>query len=227
MIAINPDDIQSIDILKDASAAAIYGSRAANGVVLITTKRGIQNEKPQLNLKYFTNFDTQIENFSILNANEFRNVMMDAAINTLKVDPTNETALSIKEGTILKLSVRGGSSRLKYFTSFGMSFQNGVLKGDDLKRYTGRINLDWDVTSVLKFGTNVSLAYTDQSQEGQGLWQIKQFRPDVPVYAEDGSYYKIGTTDNPVAKTKITNRNDVYRFNGTVFRDFVFVQLSL
>ena len=97
----------------------------------------------------FTNFDTQIENFSILNANEFRNVMMDAAINTLKVDPTNETALSIKEGTILKdadtdwykllsqkastnsveLSVRGGSSRLKYFTSFGMSFQNGVLKG--------------------------------------------------------------------------------------------------
>lgn len=56
MIAINPDDIQSIDILKDASAAAIYGSRAANGVVLITTKRGIQNEKPQLNLKYFTNF---------------------------------------------------------------------------------------------------------------------------------------------------------------------------
>ena len=102
MIAINPDDIQSIDILKDASAAAIYGSRAANGVVLITTKRGIQNEKPQLNLKYFTNFDTQIENFSILNANEFRNVMMDAAINTLKVDPTNETALSIKEVTILK-----------------------------------------------------------------------------------------------------------------------------
>ena len=204
---------------------------------MITTKRGIQNEKPQLNLKYFTNFDTQIENFSILNANEFRNVMMDAAINTLKVDPTNETALSIKEGTILKdadtdwykllsqkastnsveLSVRGGSSRLKYFTSFGMSFQNGVLKGDDLKRYTGRINLDWDVTSVLKFGTNVSLAYTDQSQEGQGLWQIKQFRPDVPVYAEDGSYYKIGTTDNPVVKTKITNRNDVYRFNGTVF----------
>ena len=149
MIAINPDDIQSIDILKDASAAAIYGSRAANGVVLITTKRGIQNEKPQLNLKYFTNFDTQIENFSILNANEFRNVMMDAAINTLKVDPTNETALSIKEGTILKdadtdwykllsqkastnsveLSVRGGSSRLKYFTSFGMSFQNGIPGG--------------------------------------------------------------------------------------------------
>ena len=234
---INPNDIESMEILKDASATAIYGQRGANGVVLITTKRGIQNEKPQLNLKYFTNFDTQIENFSILNANEFRNVMMDAAINTLKVDPTNETALSIKEGTILKdadtdwykllsqkastnsveLSVRGGSSRLKYFTSFGMSFQNGVLKGDDLKRYTGRINLDWDVTSVLKFGTNVSLAYTDQSQEGQGLWQIKQFRPDVPVYAEDGSYYKIGTTDNPVAKTKITNRNDVYRFNGTVF----------
>lgn len=237
MVTINPDDIQSVDILKDASAAAIYGSRAANGVVLITTKRGVLSEKPQLDLKYFTNFDTQIENFSILNADQFWGVMMGAAINTLKVDPTNETALSIKEGTILKnahtdwykllsqkaytntveLSVRGGSSKLKYFTSFGMSFQNGVLKGDDLKRYTGRINLDWDVTSVLKFGTNISLAYTDQSQEGQGLWQIKQFRPDVPVYAEDGSYYKIGTTDNPVAKTQITNKMDAYRLNGTIF----------
>lgn len=237
MIAINPDDIQSIDILKDASAAAIYGSRAANGVVLVTTKRGIQSEKPQMSFKYFTNFDTQIENFSILNADQFRDVIMTAAINTLKVDPTNKTALSIKEGTILRddntdwykllsqkattnsveLSVRGGSSRLKYFTSFGLSFQNGVLKGDDLKRYTGRINLDWDVTSAVKFGTNISLAYTDQAQEGQGLWQIKQFRPDIPVYAEDGSYYKIGTTDNPVAKTKITNTSDAYRFNGTVF----------
>lgn len=237
MVAINPDDIQSVDILKDASAAAIYGSRAANGVVLITTKRGIQSEKPQFNLKYFTNFDTQIENFSILNADQFRQVMMDAAVNTLKVDPTNKTALSIQEGTILRdastdwykllsqkaytnsveLSVRGGSPKLKYFTSFGMSFQNGVLKGDDLKRYTGRVNLDWDVTSVFKFGTNISLAYTDQSLEGQGLWQIKQFRPDIPVYAEDGSYYKIGTTDNPVAKTKITNKSDVYRLNGTVF----------
>lgn len=102
MIAINPDDIQSIDILKDASAAAIYGSRAANGVVLVTTKRGVQSEKPQLNFKYFTNFDTQIENFSILNADQFRDVIMTAAINTLKVDPTNKTALSIKEGTILR-----------------------------------------------------------------------------------------------------------------------------
>lgn len=237
MIAINPDDIQSVDILKDASAAAIYGSRAANGVVLITTKRGVQSEKPQLGIKYFTNFDTQIENFSILNADQFREVIMNAAVNTLKVDPTNKTAQSIKDGTILKdadtdwykllsqkaytnnveFSVRGGSSVLKYFTSFGMSFQNGVLKGDHLKRYTGRVNLDWDITPMVKFGTNLSLAYTDQAREGQGLWQIKQFRPDIPVYAEDGSYYKIGTTDNPVAKTQITNTNDLYRFNGTVF----------
>ena len=237
MIAINPDDIQSVEILKDASAAAIYGSRAANGVVLITTKRGVQSEKPQLGIKYFTNFDTQIENFSILNADQFREVIMNAAVNTLKVDPTNKTAQSIKDGTILKdadtdwykllsqkaytnnveFSVRGGSSVLKYFTSFGMSFQNGVLKGDHLKRYTGRVNLDWDITPMVKFGTNLSLAYTDQAREGQGLWQIKQFRPDIPVYAEDGSYYKIGTTDNPVAKTQITNTNDLYRFNGTVF----------
>ena len=222
-------------------------------MVLITTKRGIQNEKPQLNLKYFTNFDTQIENFSILNANEFRNVMMDAAINTLKVDPTNETALSIKEGTILKdadtdwykllsqkastnsveLSVRGGSSRLKYFTSFGMSFQNGVLKGDDLKRYTGRINLDWDVTSVLKFGTNVSWRIPINPRKDKGCGRSNSFvrmsrvmQRTVVIIRSVRQIIRWPKRRLPTG-TMFIGLMGRYSGRPRLFRDFVFVQLSL
>ncbi len=238
MIAINPSDIQSMDILKDASAAAIYGSRAANGVVLITTKRGRLTTKPQLSLHHYTNVDTEIDNFSILSADRYREIMREAAKNTLTVDPGNELAEGILNGEKLmnentdwyallsqtavtnntELSVRGGSDKVRYFASLGMTLQDGVLKGDDLQRYSGRLNFDWDVTQRLKFGTNISMSYTQRNLAGQGLWQIRQFRPDVPVYDENGDYYKIGgNTDNPVAKTTITNKLDDYRFAGTFF----------
>lgn len=238
MIAINPSDIQSMDILKDASAAAIYGSRAANGVVLITTKRGRLSSKPQLGIHHYTGVDTEIKNFSILSGDEYRALMRQAAKNTLTVDPGNELAEGILNGDKLmnentdwyallsqtavtnntELSVRGGTDKVRYFASLGMTTQDGVLKGDDLKRYSGRLNFDWDVTDRLKFGTNISLAYTSRNMAGQGLWQIRQFRPDVPVYDENGDYYKIGgNTDNPVAKTTITNKTDDYRFTGTFF----------
>lgn len=245
MIAINPSDIQSMDILKDASAAAIYGSRAANGVVLITTKRGRISTKPQLSVHHYTSVDTEIKNFSILSADEYRALIRQAAKNTLTVDPNDELAQDILNGGKLmdentdwysllsqtavtnntELSVRGGTDKVRYFASLGMTTQDGVLKGDDLQRYSGRLNFDWDVTERLKFGTNINLSYTSQNKAGQGLWQIRQFRPDVPVYDENGDYYKIGgNTDNPVAQTTIKNKTDDYRFTGTFFGELELVK---
>lgn len=245
MISLNPSDIQSMDILKDASAAAIYGSRAANGVVLITTKRGRVTDKPQLNIHHYTSIEKEIENFRILSADEFRNVVRNAARNTLLVDPANTSAQDILDGKELmehntnwydqlsqlaitnntELSVRGGSNKVRYFVSLGLTTQDGVLKGDDLSRYSGRMNFDWDVTKALKFGTNINVSYTQQNKAGQGLWQIRQFRPDVPVYDENGEYYKIGsTTDNPVAKTKITDKYDDYRLTGTIFGELELIE---
>lgn len=238
MISINPSDIQSMDILKDASASAIYGSRAANGVVLITTKRGRMSPKPQLNIHHYTNIDTEIKNFSLLSADDYRALMRQAARNTLTVDPSNELAEGILNGEKLmdantdwyallsqtavtnntELSVRGGTDKVRYFASLGMTLQEGVLKGDDMQRYSGRLNFDWDITNRFKFGTNINLSYMQRNLAGQGLWQIRQFRPDVPVYDANGEFYKPGgNTDNPVAKTTITNKLDDYRFTGTFF----------
>lgn len=244
MVSLNPNDIESMDILKDASAAAIYGSRAANGVIIITTKRGRKSEKPILNLQHYTSIDREINNFDILSADDYRRVMKTAAENTLLVDPTNKTALGILDGSKLmghntdwydllsqtaitnntELSVRGGAENIRYFVSLGVLTQDGVLKGDNMTRYSGRLNLDWDVTKALKFGTNLNLSYMDQKMSGEGLWKIKQFRPDVPVYDENGDYYKIGTTDNPVALTEKKNKSENFRFVGTMFGELELIR---
>lgn len=231
MSAISPQDIQSMDVLKDASAAAIYGSRGANGVVIVTTKRG-KSGKPDLNVSYAFSVDSRINNFSTLNGDEFREFVRYIAEQTLKVDASNTTAKSIlAEGsTVLKdgntdwykelkrpshrhdlnLSVRGGGERSNYYISLGVLDYQGMVEHDDFTRYTGRINLDYDITDFLKFGTSTTLGYTDVSSPGTSLYTAVGFRPDFPIYNEDGSYYKEGTSYNPVASNNAKSYKDNY-----------------
>ena len=149
MSAISPSDIQSMDVLKDASAAAIYGSRGANGVVIVTTKRG-KSGKPDLNVNYAFSVDSRINNFSTLDGDEFREYVRYVAEQTLKVDPSNKTANSIlKEGSTdlksgntdwykelkrpshrhdLNLSVRGGGEHSNYYISLGVLDYQGMVE---------------------------------------------------------------------------------------------------
>jgi len=238
MSAISPSDIQSMDVLKDASAAAIYGSRGANGVVIVTTKRG-KSGKPDLNVNYAFSVDSRINNFSTLDGDEFREYVRYVAEQTLKVDPSNKTANSIlKEGSTdlksgntdwykelkrpshrhdLNLSVRGGGEHSNYYISLGVLDYQGMVEHDDFTRYTGRINLDYDITDFLKFGTSTTLGYTDVSSPGISLYTAIGFRPDYPIYNEDGSYYKEGNSYNPVAQNDAKSYNDNYSILSTSF----------
>ncbi len=238
MSAISPQDIQSMDVLKDASAAAIYGSRGANGVVIVTTKRG-KSGKPDLNVNYSYSMDSRINNFSTLNADEFREYVRYVAEQTLKVDASNTTAKEIlAEGSTslkdantdwykelkrpanrhdLNLSVRGGGDHSNYYISLGIMDYQGMIEHDDFTRYTGRINLDYDITDFLKFGTSTTLGYTDVSSSGTSLFTAIGFRPDYPVYNEDGSYFKDGTTTNPVANNEKKIYSDNYSILSTSF----------
>lgn len=238
MSAISPSDIQSMDVLKDASAAAIYGSRGANGVVIVTTKRG-KSGKPDLNVNYAFSVDSRINNFSTLDGDEFREYVRYVAEQTLKVDPSNKMANSIlKEGSTdlksgntdwykelkrpshrhdLNLSVRGGGEHSNYYISLGVLDYQGMVEHDDFTRYTGRINLDYDITDFLKFGTSTTLGYTDVSSPGISLYTAIGFRPDYPIYNEDGSYYKEGNSYNPVAQNDAKSYNDNYSILSTSF----------
>ena len=183
--AISPNDIQSMDVLKDASAAAIYGSRAANGVVIVTTKKGVEGSKPTVSFNYNVTTDVQIKNFRILYGDEWRETVRRFAKETLVYDPSNQYALEILEpnSTALgsantnwfdevkqtairhnaDLTVSGGSKVSKYLISLSVFDQQGMVKGGDLSRYNARVSTEMNVLPILRFGINANMSYTDQN----------------------------------------------------------------
>lgn len=140
---INPQDIESIDILKDASASAIYGSRAANGVIVITTKKGSKG-RTQINLNMTTGFSTLANKVDVFGADEFRRQvtaingnLIDGGANTDWQDELTRTGISQN----LNLSMSGGTEKSTYAASIGIDDQEGIFEKSDLKRYSGRLNL--------------------------------------------------------------------------------------
>jgi TonB-linked SusC/RagA family outer membrane protein len=179
--AINPDDIASVDILKDASAQAIYGSRAANGVVIITTKHGKQGESK---VTYDTYFGTQQlqKKLDMMNLSQFaqyenQTLQQIATVNATTYTPIPEYAdpsilgpgTDWQEGLFQRgnmqnhqLAFSGGSDKATYYTSLNYFDQNGIVIGSGLKRYSLRINIDQHVNSWLKFGVSSTLTKSDQ-----------------------------------------------------------------
>lgn len=140
---INPQDIESIDVLKDASAAAIYGSRAANGVIVITTKKG-KAGRTQMNFSASTAFSTLANKVNVFSADEFRKqvvatggTLYDGGANTDWQDELTRTAISKN----VNLSMSGGADKFSYSASVGVDDQEGILRNSNLKRYSGRLNL--------------------------------------------------------------------------------------
>src|SRR5690606_11396332 len=141
---INPQDIASMDVLKDASAAAIYGARAANGVIVITTKKGSAG-KAEMNLSVSTAMATLSNRMDIFNANEFRQqvvgaggTLLDGGANTDWQNELTRTAVSKN----VNFSMSGGTAdKFSYFVSTGVDDQKGIFNTSALKRYSGRINL--------------------------------------------------------------------------------------
>ena len=140
---INPQDIESIDVLKDASAAAIYGARAANGVIVITTKKG-SSGKTQVDLNVSTAFSNLANKVDIFSADEFRTQVVaaggtidDGGANTDWQDELTRTAYSKN----VNLALSGGADKFSYYSALGVDDQEGILRGSNLKRYSGRLNL--------------------------------------------------------------------------------------
>lgn len=141
---INPQDIESIEVLKDASASAIYGSRAANGVIVITTKKGAKGQT-KINLSMSTGFSTLANKVDVFSADEFRKQVVavngnlqDGGANTDWQDELTRTGVSQN----VNFSMSGGTDKSTYAASVGVDNQEGVLQNSDLKRYSGRLNLN-------------------------------------------------------------------------------------
>ena len=203
---LNPGDIESIDVLKDAASAAIYGARAANGVVLITTKSGREGEMT-LNYSFYQGFQNAARYVDVLNAEQYMMMMNEGAMNAGSADlpfdpdeiPRHDTdwqrELFQSNAPIAnhELSVSGGSERSTYASSLSYFTQQGIIGGDrsQFDRLTARLNTRHQVNEFIRFGNN--LAYSHIVRRGiasnasfnAAYSSALNIDPLTPVYEED------------------------------------------
>jgi iron complex outermembrane receptor protein len=205
---INPQDIESINVLKDASAAAIYGARAANGVIVITTKKG-KDGKSEINLSMSTAFSSLANRIDVFDADDFRNqvvsaggTLFDAGGNTNWQDELTRTARS----NTTNLSFSGAASdKFNYFASIGLDNQEGILNNSSLKRYSGRLNLNQIAfKGKMKIAYNFIGAQTQNERPNQGSIVVDMLRlnPTIPALT-NGQPTLIDDILSPVARQQL------------------------
>lgn len=233
---LNPNDIESISILKDASSTAIYGARATNGIVLITTKRG-KAQQSNVSLNVYTGVQTVWNTLDMLDARQwmqYRNDLTQSTVftqeqmNNITVD-TNWQDVIFRSAPInsYELSATGGSEKTKYYVGGTLFQQTGILIGTDYKRMNARVNLDHELSDKFTIGTSIGLTYskTDRVESDQTLHGPLPNGISTPaifsVYNEDGSYNQSGPYSNPVSiANEAINQNFSYRTNSNVYLDY-------
>ncbi len=238
---VNPNDIADIQILKDASAAAIYGSRGANGVVLITTKKGVAGKATiEGNISHGTQYLTYKPD--LINGKQYTDVMNAVAVEDGNPPPfpssfpttnTNWWDLATQNATVDNqgISVSSGDKNSKLFTSFNHLKQTGVLLKTGYERYSARIGAEKTIANKIKMGGNFYGAFsksTLQSYSGDitaPLYSIMTAQPNIPVYNTDGSYYKYLGKNNALASLiEPTNNSDNRLINANIYLDYDIVK---
>ncbi|MCK0131306.1 TonB-dependent receptor [Flavobacteriaceae bacterium F08102] len=252
---VSPSDIETIDILKDASATAIYGSRASNGVVLITTKRGRKNQKALFNFNTSLSFSNPINKLDLLNASEYKEVLVKAARATHRVLPGNEDAALIVDPTTdtvidsyfmdsdvdwqdeitkknaqtynVNLNVRGGGQNNDYFFSINRVKQEGIFLDDDYTTHSIRGNFNTNIVDNFKVGGGLSYQTSKAT-----IGTIKSFngvyntRPDLPVRNENGELFFLDEEDNPYTNLLYDRQYDKENRNAKNFSGNAYAALT-
>ncbi|NDW11049.1 TonB-dependent receptor [Dysgonomonas sp. 520] len=199
--AINQNDVETIDILKDASATAIYGSRGANGVVIITTKKGKKGQGV-ISFSANTAINNAIGTPKMLNASQFASLHNEMMLNggqpqrpdfsdpTLWDAGTDWYDALIQTGNMQNylLSYSGGGENNTYYVSAGIFDQKGIVINTDFKRYTFQFNNEANVRDWLKFGNNLTLSHDVKRNGSYDILGTMRSLPTQPIYEEDGSY---------------------------------------
>lgn len=231
--SINPDDIASIDVLKDASAEAIYGSRGGNGVILITTKRG-KKGSAKVNFDAYYGAQSILKKYQLLNAAQYEAFANEATVNegglpaydlTKTPATTNWQNLIFRTAPIQseQVSISGGEEKTRFFLSANYFGQDGIAKSSDFKRYSLRANVDRDLGDKFKIGNSLTISNVRTNQVSAGsLFTMATIQPDLPVYQPDGSYTsanKQGVNfDNPIALLNgYKNYTNIYRTLGNIY----------
>ena len=206
---INPADIESMEILKDASATAIYGTNGANGVILITTKHG-KDGKPTISYNGYFGVEDFAKKLDFCNGAQITQRYKDYVAQNAGETMYNDYVKNAREAAAQaagqetdwlydmisqtgiiqdhNVTINGGAEKVKYFISGDYMSQKGVLKGFNYKRYSLRMNVDADVTDYLKIGTNSYIVSHNRDGGRVNFLMAEAMSPYGQVYNEDGSY---------------------------------------
>ena len=237
------EDIENLTVLKDASAAAVYGSRSANGVILITTKRGRSNsDKPEFNVNLSYGISNELKRLEVYDAEGYLKKLLDVReANGLEADPSkiaiylqpieaeNYNATPDHRPTIedpfdlfrqnaynlkANLSISNRSKFASYYISASLTDQKGVIMNDEYKNFSGRVNIDSDLTSWLKVGVKANYSIRDYSGSSPLISRAAQLSPYASIYDENGDYLQFPqtTTSYPSPFWSI-NTDDLERYN--------------
>ncbi|MCK0131400.1 TonB-dependent receptor [Flavobacteriaceae bacterium F08102] len=208
---LNPNDIESIEILKDAYATAIYGSRGAAGVILITTKSG-KSGKARINLNYATTISQIIAKPEVLSASEysdFYNTYTNSNKYPLEAE-TNWLDETLRSGITnsVNFSMSAGNDKMNYFFSSSYLNQESYIVEQDYEKFNTRINLDYKFSDKFKFGTNFSINFSDNNAlNAQSIYRNSVLKaPNIKAKTDLNTYYfgyspnAGGLIDNPLAQ---------------------------
>ncbi len=235
---VNPQDVQSIEVLKDASAAAIYGSRGANGVIIITTKNGTKRDNAVITLSSYFGTQSVTKEIDMLNAAEFAEIY-----NEFRGQPYFPNPAALGEGTNwqdeifrsapignIQLSANGGSDRISYNFSANYFSQDGIVQNSSFDRLTFRLNTEYQLNDWLSIGNNIAYATTN-SQNAPGVVTSAYRMP--PVFApkdsvgnfSDPTFFGLGI-GNPAADLfyKSNNYSKGNRLFGNIYGDLHFLK---
>ncbi|MBK6828733.1 MAG: TonB-dependent receptor [Chitinophagaceae bacterium] len=245
LATLNPDDIESIEVLKDASSSAIYGARASNGVLLVTTKSGKQG-RTKLNVGFFTGWSEPTKKQKFLDATQYKELFTAAADNmgyvaadefeaetgTTDWNSTNNTNWSdqaFQEGYIRQynVSLNGGDARTKFLFSGSFNDQNGIILGNRLTRATGRVNVDHTINKNFKVGANLSLVQSNNyrvpsDNAFSNPIQLNALPPLHPLLAADGKNNQATLYYNNLIEVEDNNRNlsKTYRSISSIYAEW-------
>jgi TonB-linked SusC/RagA family outer membrane protein len=236
---INVNDIESIDILKDGSAISLYGTRGANGVILISTKSGagITNDKPAISINSYTGVQQLARKIDFLNGPERAAYGYELAEYTGESNPfVNEELIAdtdwqdlITRNALITnhdLSIRGSSDRINYYLSGNYMNQQGIIRNSGIERYTFRANLDFKLADKLRLGTRINTSFVKNDNDLVDLWGARQALTTFPVYKDDGSYWDEnyitgGPFNNPEALLNLqTNHTFINNLLGNFYVEY-------
>ena len=221
---INPNDIENVEVLKDANSTAVYGARGANGVILITTKRGGKQQKTKVALNAEIGFAKAAKLWDLASGPETAQILNEAWINDGK-NPSLIPYRSSASGGLgtpeeqqtydrqsvafrtaaqhnISLSINGGGDRTSFYVGGEITNQEAILKTQDFSRYSFRINLDHDISNKVSIGTSNSISFTRRSlsrtaDSPKGILQASVHHSTLlNPFNEDGSYARYGIFDN-------------------------------